>query len=245
MARYALADHVFVCVSGDHLVLLDLKEDRYWALEASQTAGLGALVSGWPIQASDQLASAAAPSAETSAAIEMLQGRGILTECAPPAEDAIRGKDATPVAAIAPVRELVPDTETAPGPRTGSWITFLLTSAFAKFALRVWPFERVILRVKRRKARRGSEAAPLDSERARRLVETFARYRVFLFSSKDECLYDSLALLEFLARHGIYPDWVFGVQTRPFAAHCWVQHGEIVFNDTVEHVRGYTPIMVV
>jgi hypothetical protein len=35
------------------------------------------------------------------------------------------------------------------------------------------------------------------------------------------------------------------VQTRPFAAHCWVQHGDIVCNDTVEHVSGYTPIMVV
>jgi hypothetical protein len=36
---------------------------------------------------------------------------------------------------------------------------------------------------------------------------------------------------------------VFGVQARPFAAHCWVQKGEVVFNDTVEHVSGYTPIM--
>ena len=37
MARYALAGHVFVCVNGEHLVLLDVKEDRYWALEAAQT----------------------------------------------------------------------------------------------------------------------------------------------------------------------------------------------------------------
>jgi hypothetical protein len=111
--------------------------------------------------------------------------------------------------------------------------------------LRTWPFERVIRRVKRRKELLGPKARPLDAKRARKLVEAFARYRVFLFSSKDECLYDSLALLEFLARYGIYPDWVFGVQTRPFAAHCWVQHGDVVFNDMVEHVRGYTPIMVV
>jgi len=32
---------------------------------------------------------------------------------------------------------------------------------------------------------------------------------------------------------------------RPFAAHCWVQYGDIVFNDRVEEVGGYTPIMVV
>jgi Transglutaminase-like superfamily len=239
MARYALAEHVFVCVNGEHLVLLDLKEDRYWALEASQTAGLGPLVVGWPVKATDSADDADSPSPETMAAIEMLLGRGLLVDGIPP------GKDATPVSAPVPKRELVSEAEAAPGSRVGSWLTFFTASAFAKLALRTWPFERVVLRVKRRKGLKGPQSGPLDAERARKLVEAFARYRVFLFSSKDECLYDSLALIEFLARYGIYPDWVFGVQTRPFAAHCWVQHGDIVFNDTVEHVTGYTPIMVV
>jgi hypothetical protein len=35
------------------------------------------------------------------------------------------------------------------------------------------------------------------------------------------------------------------VQTKPFAAHCWVQQGDVVFNDTPEHVRRYTPILAV
>jgi hypothetical protein len=239
MARYALAEHVFVCLNGEHLVLLDLKEDRYWALEAAQTAGLGALVDGWPVRAPDAAQNGASPSPETTSAIEVLLGRGLLTEGIPP------GKEATPVTATVPMRELVSETDTSAGSRLGSWITFFTASAFAKLALRTWPFERVIRRVKRRKELLGQNASPLDAERARKLVEAFTRYRVFLFSSKDECLYDSLALLEFLARYGIYPDWVFGVQTRPFAAHCWVQHGDIVFNDSVEHVSGYTPIMVV
>jgi hypothetical protein len=239
MARYALADHVFVCLNGEHLVLLDLKEDRYWALEAAQTAGLGALVDGWPVAAPDEAPIADPVSPEADGAIEVLKGRGLLTEGIPP------GKAATPIAAIRPMRELVSESETSAGPRSGSWLKFFTASAFAKLALRTWPFERVIQRVRRRKELEGPRAGPLDAERARKLVEAFARYRVFLFSSKDECLYDSLALLEFLARYGIYPDWVFAVQTRPFAAHCWVQHGDIVFNDTVEHVSGYTPIMVV
>jgi hypothetical protein len=239
MARYALADHVFVCLNGEHLVLLDLKEDRYWALEASQTAGLGALVGGWPVKAPDVPPAVDVPSPETAAAIEVLRGRGLLTEGVPP------GKDATPVAAISPARELAAEADPATGRRAGSWWSFFAASALAKLALRTWPFERVIRRVRRRKAVFASKAGQLDVERARSLVEAFMRYRVFLFSSKNECLYDSLALLEYLARHGIQADWVFGVQTRPFAAHCWVQHGDIVFNDTVEHVSGYTPIMVV
>jgi hypothetical protein len=82
-------------------------------------------------------------------------------------------------------------------------------------------------------------------ERARQLMEVFGRLRVFLFSHREECLHDSLALLEFLARYGIFPDWVFAVRARPFVAHCWVQYQDVVFNDTAEHVGGYTPIMVV
>jgi hypothetical protein len=241
MARYALADHVFLCVSGEHLVLLDLKEDRYWALEASQTAGLATLVLGWPVKGAEVATEADSPSPETLGALEVLQSRGMLVERAPP------GKDATPVVAVAPARELMSEAATSPEPRAGNWLTFFTTSAFAKLTLRTWPFERVIGRVRRRKqsVREQSGAGALDVERARRLVEAFTRYRVFMFSSKDECLFDSLALIEFLSRYGIHPDWVFGVQTRPFVAHCWVQYGDMVFNDTVEHVSGYTPIMVV
>jgi Transglutaminase-like superfamily len=239
MARFGLAQHVFVCVNGEHLVLLDLKEDRYWALEAAQTAGLASFVDGWPVTATDSTDSAETPSPEARGVIEVLQGRGILTD------SASLGKDATPVTPIVASRELISDSGTTAGPRIGNWWTFITASAFAKFALRTWSFERVIRRVKRRKELQEPKAAILDVDRARKLLEAFAAYRVFLFSSKDECLYDSLALIEFLARYGIYPDWNFGVQTRPFAAHCWVQHGDIVFNDTVEHVTGYTPIMVV
>jgi len=239
MAQYALADHVFVCLNGEHLVLLDLKEDRYWALEAAQTAGLGSLVPGWPVTAADGTAGVAGPSPEATEAVDVLKGRGLLTEGIPP------GKDATPVTSVTPTKELICDTETSAGPRRGSWMAFFVASTFAKFALRVWPFERVIQRVRRRKQLMASKAGRFDIERARKLVEAFARYRVFLFSSKNECLHDSLALIEFLARYGIYPDWVFGVQTRPFAAHCWVQQQDVVFNDTVEHVSGYTTIMVV
>jgi hypothetical protein len=239
MARYALAEHVFVCLNGEHLVLLDLKEDRYWALEAAQTAGLAALVGGWPVKPRDAMQSTEPPSPETAAAVEVLRGRGLLTDSVPP------GKDATPVAATAPARELVCESEPAAGRGPGNWFTFFAACAMAKIALRTWPFERVIRRVKQRKQRVGSSAEQFDAQRATELVKGFARYRVFLFSSKNECLYDSLALLEYLARFGIYADWVFGVQTRPFAAHCWVQHGDIVCNDTVEHVSGYTPIMVV
>ena len=96
-----------------------------------------------------------------------------------------------------------------------------------------------------RKRKAGGPTRQPDMERARELVETFFKLRGFFFSSRSECLFDSLTLLNFLAHYGRTADWVFAVQARPFAAHCWVQLDDIVFNDTVEHVSGYTPIMVV
>jgi hypothetical protein len=59
------------------------------------------------------------------------------------------------------------------------------------------------------------------------------------------CLFDSLALIEFLAHHGLFPTWVFGVTSDPFLAHCWVQEGDTLMNDTVEHVGPFVPLMTV
>ena len=52
-------------------------------------------------------------------------------------------------------------------------------------------------------------------------------------------------MVHFLAAEGIQPDWVFGVKTEPFDAHCWVQHGDVVLNDAPDRVRQYSPILVV
>ncbi len=56
------------------------------------------------------------------------------------------------------------------------------------------------------------------------------------------CVPSSMLLLCYLRRHGIHAQWVFGVQTFPFEAHCWVEYDGVVLNDTLEHVCWYTPI---
>ena len=52
MPQYLLARHVFLCVQGEHVVFLDVRKDRYFALESARTAGLGYVVPGWPVRAS-------------------------------------------------------------------------------------------------------------------------------------------------------------------------------------------------
>jgi Transglutaminase-like superfamily len=235
MARYGLARHVFVCRDEDYIVVLDLKRDRYFALEAAKTAALASALPGWPSAAAQTPPSQSA----TDAVAAPLLRQGWLLEAS------ACSKDATPAQICGPEAELTG--ETAAADPDISWrtvIAFATSSMFAKFALRFWPFERVIRRVADRRAAHASQGQALDLERARRLVAAFERMRVFLFSTRQECLYDSLAVLEFLARHGEFPSWVFGVRARPFAAHCWVQHVGVVFNDTVEHVSTYVPIMV-
>ncbi len=64
-------------------------------------------------------------------------------------------------------------------------------------------------------------------------------------TARNACLRETLALLLFLGPGGAAVDWVFAVKGAPFAAHCWAQLGDQVLNDSADHARGYTPIMVV
>ena len=98
--------------------------------------------------------------------------------------------------------------------------------------------------VRVRKTRNAGRGGPSDFERARSLVSVFDRLRWF-YPRSYLCLFDSLALIHFLARFRVFPDWVFGVIADPFEAHCWVQAGGVVLNDTVERVSRLTPIMYV
>jgi hypothetical protein len=237
MARYGLATHVFVCRDEDYIVVLDLKQDRYFALEAAKTAMLRTVVPGWPVAAPRATDAVVGDAAEE--ALRPLLRHGWL-------EESTGAREATPVSVPKPETQLTRDGD-SPSEKVGlrTLFAFVVASVFAKAALRFWPFDRVVRRVAQRKARYSNANEPLDLERARRLIEAFERMRVFLFSTRDECLHDSLAVLEFLARYRIFPTWVFGVRARPFAAHCWVQHEDVVFNDTVEHVSTYVPIMAI
>jgi len=52
-------------------------------------------------------------------------------------------------------------------------------------------------------------------------------------------------LVRFLARRRLSASIVFAVTTNPFNAHCWVQSGDLVLNDTVGNAILHTPIRVV
>lgn len=237
MPHYALAGHVFVCVQGEHVVFLDVRKDRYFALEAEKTASLGVLVPGWPVV--PPAPAAGGTEVVQSSVIALLLERGLLSA------DAQAGKNAAPVVVERLTGELAADAYVdLARPGVATVMRFIGCALAASFMLRFRGFERVVRRVSRRNRAQDAGAA-FDSKEVHRLVAAFAWLRPFFFTAKDMCLFEAFALSEFLARHGVFPRWVFGVQARPFAAHCWLQIGGIVLNDSVEHVGRYTPIMVV
>lgn len=236
MRQLEVPAHVHVCVDGDYVVFLDVRNDRYWALDAAGSQALACLVRGWPTNDSSQAAHARARS-EPNAARPLIE-KGLLCD---PQESS---KPATPIRVDPPTLELLDEAENA-GRGKASALRFLVATTLATVALRHQSFERLIEGAHRRKQRRGASAGRLDVAKAARVVADFETWRPLLFSARDACLLSSLVLIEFLARHDVFPHWVFGVQARPFAAHCWIQHEDILFNDTIEHVRRYTPIMVI
>ena len=62
---------------------------------------------------------------------------------------------------------------------------------------------------------------------------------------RSQCLHRTAALRLYLARQGLSADWVFGVRTWSFRAHCWMQSGDVCLNDDVERLRAYVPIMTI
>jgi hypothetical protein len=255
MPQYVLARHVFVCVQGEHVVFLDVRKDRYFALESARTAGLGHFVPGWPIQvpsAVDFVRHSGSSTAPAPALAEQLD-RGALTgviamllEKGILVTEAENGKSAA-VTVAEPLRgDLSADSlDERPRFSPAVFVRFVAASVRARLLLKYRTFETIVERVRYRKERSQGAAESVAEARLHQLVGTFATLRPFFFAAKDACLFDALALSEFLAAYRIFPRWVFAVQSRPFAAHCWLQLDGQVLNDTVDHVKRYTPIMIV
>lgn len=122
---------------------------------------------------------------------------------------------------------------------------FSFSCAAVAVALQLGALLRLIARIQRRKQRILAKGAPCDFEVARQRVHIFNRLRPFAYTTRDNSLFDSLALAEFLCRQEIAFTLVFGVMTQPFLGHCWVQTRGFLLNDYPSYIRSFTPILVV
>jgi Transglutaminase-like superfamily len=235
MRPYQLADDTYACVTASSAVLLDLRADAYFGLDAQQSQALAGLVEGWPEPPHPHPAIAGAQQFARS-----LCERGLL--CEAPA-----GQPARPPLLETCSDELIAWDEMARFRTTAGHVFSFIRAVLEALILLNGLSLRTAVRYceKQRRRRMRSAGTRLDMDAARRLLSAYTHLRTIFFVRRGHCLLDSVALLRFLSYYGFYPRWVLGVKQRPFAAHSWVQHEQWVLNGTPVFVRMYRPILVV
>lgn len=123
--------------------------------------------------------------------------------------------------------------------------SFLRACIFSDYLLRQVSLSRIVERVASRRDRLTHMPAELTDEKITHLASVFVALRPY-YPRRYWCMFDSLALLEFLSQWSIVPRWVFGVSTDPFSAHCWVQERDLVLCDTRDFSSAsFSPIMTI
>ncbi|MNT65030.1 hypothetical protein D3C72_2029780 [compost metagenome] len=108
--------------------------------------------------------------------------------------------------------------------------------------LKLAPRRPTLLQLAQRVGRRPARSA--DVAILRREVENFHAARPF-FPWIGQCLFQSWWMLEHLQARGLDATWVFAVRAWPFAAHCWLQHGDLCLTDPPETLAAYRPILAI
>lgn len=109
------------------------------------------------------------------------------------------------------------------------------------FSYHVLPFDRLLAQACRR---RQAELASDVTEDLKGLVASFEKILPWL-PFQGVCLYRAFLLLRILRWRGHDARWMFGVRTWPFQAHCWLQVGDTVLDDTADRLAGFAPILAV
>jgi transglutaminase superfamily protein len=234
-----LSEDVYVCMTEGHGVFLDLKRDKYSAVmfPTPQEASGQEAPNGAPVTLAQKLA---------AQRDELLQA-GLLTK------DPVTGRpiEGAPIEGVQghifgldDQRAFGLTGEAAAGLNItfGEMWDFFTASWQASRDLKGKHIAMIVENVRRRKAKVGGQASNL--EKVRRLTAVYRRLRPW-YPRKYLCLYDSLALVKFMAKRKVYPLWVFAVQAQPFGAHCWVQNERLLLNEGSEYAGQFTPIMAI
>jgi len=214
---WRLLPHLTACVAADRVVLLDIRQDRYFLVPPTITLA----VCDW--LRSDH---AMAP---PSAFFALLRDSAILR-----AED---GCTPAPTAHHVGIPVTL-ETPTLPARATlAGRLGVALAMTSTRLTLRRRPLAVVLKAYRDRPV-----TARSDRPDAIALARRFGSARRQLPFAR-QCLPDSLALAGWLKHRGVRPTLVFGVAAPAFAAHCWVQQDTAILNDSFDRVSRFTPIL--
>jgi hypothetical protein len=239
---YWLPPHVRACSTATGTVLLDLRRNRYFGVGRKESRALSSLAANWQHAQSASATFASDPEplplADAVRIADKLVQAGLLSN------------DASAPAAFTPTQIDLNSLLTSVGHELNRkspirWrhiIDFVRACTWARRSVRSRTLYLVAEEIGRRKNDAG---APFDADRAIELVGVFRRLRPHTFAARDQCLFHALALVKFLGSYDIYPTWVIGVRTKPWAAHSWVQQGTLLLDANPEQVCDYTPILAI
>lgn len=221
MASYRLQDDLSFCRIDGRLIFLDIRNDRYFRLSTDLERIFVAHVEG----------------TDGMADVAPLVERNILT-AAPP----------SPSAARHPIENASLSALELPSPLTpngrGAVVEALAIVCWTQIQLKTRSLKATLNSTVACRRRTGALDRCDIEPRLLKETLTFLKARK-LVPVENRCLLDSLSLTAFLARRDLYASIVFGVTSDPFSAHCWVQSGKIVLNDTLGHTRAYTVVQVI
>jgi hypothetical protein len=209
-------------IVGGRPIFLDVSSDRYFALSDRLQDVFGRVVAAGSAVLAEELAG------------PLIEAGILLRSSSEPVS-------LTPCTAVAPSRTLAP---TGVGNPKRSAARFLLRQGAAMLSLRVFALSRILARLP--PAPRPINSASLSDLERDRVAAILSAVRTagYIVSASQRCLAHSIALTAELRRHDIPANLVIGVSLGPFAAHSWAQIGDIVLNDSVEHVQSFTPVLV-
>ncbi len=214
-----LAPHVRACASGDWVVFLNLRADRYQALSVGALSPGGWRKLGVSIPDSAKASAQTAETAPEDAPVfEALLSSGLAAGKGVAREDACN--DGIPLM----LRRL---------PDSLAWLWAL------SWAADIVSGRRLESAVARLTAWKANITQPLAQSE---VLARFERLRPW-YPRRRVCLFDALALMAFALSRGVSADWVTGVRGRPFAAHCWVETEGQIISVTDDDCASFTPIL--
>lgn len=224
MAQLRLHRDLSYCKVDDHLVFLDIQNDRYFRLAGYLASALVTY-----------LENGDAPGSSVRKLIE----RKILV-------DGPFDSDCTPLSLIkTPTRSTMEEVVHRRA-SVGELLDTLTIVWSIQRQLKTRSLKQILRSLASFREKRASQTSMSRPGDAHVLEATAAFRSARLFVPVDMCcLLDSIAMIRFLAKRKLHADLVFGVAGDPFSAHCWVQYGTTVLNDALGHTLALTPIKVI
>ncbi|MCD9027840.1 lasso peptide biosynthesis B2 protein [Luteimonas sp. BDR2-5] len=225
--RYQLDSDLSYCTIDGHLIFLDLRNDRYFRLSSAMERSFLNFVEG---------------KRHPDVDLEGLIAHEMLVDANDNAGSIVQPSVGRPA------RSAIERSENCKSIPVDTCVHVFWIVYSTWLQLRTAKLKNTLDALASYRQRHASGSEPDSSDRPEHLLcdaaAAFRKARLYV-PVETCCLPDSISMVRFLARQGLYANLVFGVMNDPLSAHCWVQAGPLVLNDTTGNANAHTPIRVV